>query len=70
MNAEGGMVLREIGPVATQAAAMVADIAALNASGCTPLSETMYEAYLYLSGGSVNYGLNSHKTPPPRFRAS
>ena len=46
------MVLREIGPVAANRANLVADIAALNADGCTPLSESMYEAYLYLSGGT------------------
>jgi type IV pilus assembly protein PilY1 len=57
--AEGGMVLREVGPVAAYRANLVADIAALNADGCTPLSESMYEAYLYLSGGAVSYGLTS-----------
>ena len=57
--AEGGMVLREMGAVAANAAVMKADIAALNADGCTPLSEAMYEAYLYLSGSSVDYGLAS-----------
>ena len=46
---------------------MLADIASLNADGCTPLSETMYEAYLYLSGGSVQYGLTSHKSPATAF---
>ena len=66
-TSEGGMVLREIGPVGTQAAAMNADIAALNADGCTPLSESMYEAYLYLSGGSVRYGLTSRKSPATAF---
>jgi type IV pilus assembly protein PilY1 len=63
LTSEGGMVLREIGPVATQAPLMVADIAAMNADGCTPLSETLYEAYLYLSGGRVDYGINSRKNP-------
>ncbi|MGE0030217.1 MAG: pilus assembly protein [Steroidobacteraceae bacterium] len=62
-TAEGGMVLREIGEVAANAALMQADIAALNADGCTPLSETMYEAYLYLSGGRVDYGINSRRSP-------
>ncbi len=66
-TSEGGMVLREMGPVETQAPAMLADIASLNADGCTPLSETLYEAYLYLSGGSVNYGLTSHKSPATAF---
>nr|MDP9465090.1 PilC/PilY family type IV pilus protein [Actinomycetota bacterium] len=62
-TSEGGMVLREMGPVETQAPLMIADIAALNADGCTPLSESMYEAYLYLSGGRVDYGINSRKSP-------
>ncbi len=62
-TAEGGMVLREINDVATNAALMKADIDALNADGCTPLSESMFEAYRYLSGGAVNYGINSRKFP-------
>ena len=62
-SAEGGMVLREMNTVAANATAMKNDIAAMNASGCTPLSETMYEAYLYLSGGRVDYGINSRTSP-------
>ena len=62
-TSEGGMVLREMGPVAANAAVLTTDIAALNADGCTPLSESMYEAYLYLSGSSVDYGINSRKDP-------
>ncbi len=62
-TSEGGMVLREMGAVAANAALLTADIAALNADGCTPLSESMYEAYLYLSGSSVDYGMNSRKSP-------
>ena len=66
-TSEGGMVLREMGPVGTQAAQLTSDIAELNADGCTPLSESMYEAYLYLSGGSLEYGLDSHKSPATAF---
>ncbi len=62
-TAEGGMVLQPVGPVAANAAATKTLIDAINADGCTPLSETMYEAYLYLSGGRVGYGLNSHTVP-------
>ncbi len=57
------MVLREIGPVAANATVMKADIAAMNADGCTPLSESMLEAYRYLSGGLVRYGVNSRRWP-------
>ncbi len=72
-TAEGGMVLREIGAVASNAALMTADIAALSADGCTPLSESMYEAYLYLNGGRVDYGINSRAnatTPQPSILSS
>jgi type IV pilus assembly protein PilY1 len=62
-TSEGGMVLREMGPVAANAALLTSDIAGLNADGCTPLSEAMYEAYLYLSGSTVDYGINSRKFP-------
>ncbi|MEX0744903.1 MAG: hypothetical protein WD118_04810, partial [Phycisphaeraceae bacterium] len=62
-TAEGGMVLREVGPVAANATVMKNDIDAMNAAGCTPLSESMYEAYLYLSGGRVDYGINSRSSP-------
>ncbi len=62
-TSEGGMVLRAMGPIAANRANLVADIASLNADGCTPLSESMYEAYLYLSGSSVDYGINSRKSP-------
>lgn len=61
-TAEGGMVLREMNEVAINAPLMAADIAALTADGCTPLSESMYEAYLYLSGGRVDYGINSRSS--------
>ncbi len=62
-TAEGGMVLREMNTVAVNATAMKNDIDAMNADGCTPLSESMYEAYLYLSGGAVDYGINSRSSP-------
>ncbi len=62
-TAEGGMVLQPVLPVAANAATTKALINAINADGCTPLSETMYEAYQYLSGARVVYGLNSHTVP-------
>ena len=62
-SAEGGMVIQEMGPVAANAAAMKTKIDTLDdgsqPDGCTPLSETMYEAYLYLSGRAVDYGDSS-----------
>ncbi|MFZ2508595.1 MAG: hypothetical protein WAW79_09015 [Steroidobacteraceae bacterium] len=65
--AEGGMMLRQIDAVAANAGPLKTEIAALNADGCTPLSESMYEAYRYLSGSAVNYGLNSRKSPSVPF---
>ncbi len=62
-TAEGGMVLREINDVATNAPLMTLDIGLMNADGCTPLSESMYEAHQYLSGSRVVYGLNSRRFP-------
>ncbi len=62
-TSEGGMVLEPIAPIGDNADALRDAIDDLNADGCTPLSESMYEAYLYLSGGSVDYGLNSRKFP-------
>lgn len=62
-TAEGGMVLREINNVAVNAPLMGADIDAMNADGCTPLAESMYEAHQYLTGGRVVYGLNSRRFP-------
>jgi type IV pilus assembly protein PilY1 len=62
-TAEGGMVLREMNNVATNAPLMNVDIDAMNADGCTPLSESMYEAHQYLSGGRVAYGINSRTSP-------
>ena len=66
-TSEGGMVLRPILPVAAARAQLVTEINAITADGCTPLSETMYEAYLYLSGNSVKYGLTSKKNPTTAF---
>ncbi len=39
--------------------AMKAELDTYLAAGNTPLSETMYEAYQYLSGGKVDYGNQS-----------
>lgn len=58
-DADGGMVLRAIDTAGTTADNMIQDIQGLNADGYTPLSETMHEAYLYLSGNDVRYGLDS-----------
>jgi type IV pilus assembly protein PilY1 len=59
-DAQGGMVRYPVSELtAANRAALKAEINAYEAAGNTPLSETLYEAYLYLSGGRVDYGNRS-----------
>jgi type IV pilus assembly protein PilY1 len=57
----GGMILAPVAPIdnGTNRADMINLVNSWAPSGSTPLSETLYEAYLYFSGGSVLYGNNS-----------
>ena len=58
-DAEGGMVMSEVSSLDSKRAALISDITTSNRyepQGNTPLSETLYEAYLYFSGGPVLYG--------------
>lgn len=57
--AEGGMVVHAIEPIDTARASLAASVAALSASGLTPLSETLYEAGQYFAGRRVDYGARS-----------
>ncbi|MCF6438268.1 pilin biogenesis protein [Pseudoalteromonas luteoviolacea] len=54
-SSSGGYVLNGIG---ADPSVVVSKINALRASGSTPLAETLWEAYLYLKGESVDYGFN------------
>ena len=56
---DGGLVSHALEDIATGRTALETAINDLDASGFTPLSETLYEAYLYMSGGLVDYGYNS-----------
>ena len=56
---EGGLVHHAMEDVTTGRATMTTAINDLTASSWTPLSETLYEAYLYLTGGSIQYGTGS-----------
>ncbi|HVY22083.1 MAG TPA: PilC/PilY family type IV pilus protein [Steroidobacteraceae bacterium] len=56
---DGGMVVAPLEDVTTNAAALKSTIDAMHVSNSTPLTETLYEAYLYYSGGDIKYGLNS-----------
>jgi len=61
-NAEGGAVRYAVQSVTSTRNNMKSEMDTWSANGYTPLSETLYEAYLYFSGGLVDYGDNS--TPP------
>ena len=56
---EGGYVHHAIENVATARSSLVQTINSMTASNWTPLSETMHEAYEYLSGSPVIYGNTS-----------
>lgn len=54
-GSSGGYVLSGLG---TAHSTIKSQIAAIDAQGVTPLSETTYEGYLYLSGKNMQYGDN------------
>ncbi len=61
---KGGMVLAPVAPIdaGTNRTDRVNLINSWAPNGSTPLSETYFEAYLYFSGGKVNYGNGSFST--------
>jgi len=56
---DGGMVIAPVQDVTTGAGTLKTSIDNLHTGGNTPLSETLHEAYLYYTGGDVNYGKSS-----------
>lgn len=52
----GGMVIGPVAPIATNRSDLISAINAFVPNGNTPLSETLYEAHQYFSGGSVYFG--------------
>lgn len=63
--AAGGMIMSPVSPLDEKRASLIADITNSSGNnlylphGYTPLSETLFEAYRYFSGGQVQYGLSS-----------
>ena len=57
--AQGGMVVYPVSPISTNRTSLVSALNSYDADGWTPLSETMYEAYLYFSGSAVHFGNSS-----------
>ena len=55
----GGMVTRAVNSLTEEYEPMLTALDNYRHGGVTPLSETLYEAGLYLSGQNVKYGLNS-----------
>ncbi len=60
-NNHGGMVTHAVGELTQDARDTMTDQIEnkFTPDSYTPLSETLYEAYLYLSGGAVNFGKDS-----------
>jgi len=63
---DGGTVIQAISDLDDNRAAILQTIDELNASGSTPLSETLYESALYWRGAPAFYGetINDHETDP------
>lgn len=57
--AAGGMVAYPVLPVETNRSGLISALSSYDANGWTPLSETLYEAYRYLGGGTVHFGDSS-----------
>jgi len=64
-TAEGGMVTFAMADVdaGSNRDDMISTVKSYNASGCTPLSETLYESYLYLKGETWKYGKDAQSSP-------
>jgi type IV pilus assembly protein PilY1 len=54
----GGLVSHAMEDVSTARTSMISAINGLTASNFTPLEETLYEAYLYMTGGTAEFGGN------------
>ncbi len=59
-SGEGGMVAGAVAPIADNRTTLINTINSWIPAGSTPLSETLFEAYRYYSGGDVRYGNSSH----------
>jgi type IV pilus assembly protein PilY1 len=58
-RASGGYVVEAVSPIATSRANLIATVNGFSANGYTPLSETLFEAERYFSGGAVLFGNSS-----------
>jgi type IV pilus assembly protein PilY1 len=69
ISAEGGMVTYPVSDIesGTVRQDLIDTVKSYNADGCTPLSETLYEATQYFRGAAVDYGLTSELSPGNPF---
>ena len=58
-SGQGGIVSHAAAEVELNRTSLINTINGLYADGTTPLSETLYEAYLYMTGGLVHFGTGS-----------
>jgi type IV pilus assembly protein PilY1 len=65
-GSEGGYVVHKVEDIDAARTALQTAIGTLSADAATPLSETLYEAALYMSGGTWDYG-NSRSVPESRL---
>ncbi len=65
LQAQGGMVVKEMGKIEDNRAAMKTEINSWIADGFTPLSETLYEATQYFRGDKVYFGGGANATTYP-----
>jgi type IV pilus assembly protein PilY1 len=69
-TAQGGYVIHEFAPIETARDALKKAVTDLNGVSYTPLSETMYEAFLYWKGETPRYGNGSNGTSIDAARVS
>jgi type IV pilus assembly protein PilY1 len=65
----GGMVISAVADIeaGTNRADTISAVNSVVASGGTPLSETLWEAYRYYAGANVDYGRNSYRASSSPF---
>ena len=56
LEARGGMVAYPVSPIEANRQALIDAVNSWDADGFTPLSETLFEAYRYFTGGGVGFG--------------
>jgi type IV pilus assembly protein PilY1 len=59
-GAKGGMLAHEISPISTAMAGIKSALNSYSPGGNTPLSEALYEGYLYYTGSPVKFGDTSN----------